>query len=326
MKELSIVEEEWKTRLERFYNKYQPDKVGSIEPLLKKVNGNPKNFENLIQQLIKKYGEEPIDETLDSEEEEDRSYSEAENEVEEDPEYENKSIFKTQLKDFYTLYNPTKLSKVDDLVARVKNNPRYERRVMKMLHMKYAEKIALSQDSSSLLKQVEYCPVDGLPAEYCEYLPTFKETLPWLLENYPTLILQTQNDLTVQEFCETGDSETLQTKSKRGGARPNKNLTKGKVKEGSIITIETASRGKRKYVTSVVGLDLFGVKLKEAGKKLGKRFACSASVIKTKEGKSSIDIQGDVSYDLPQILVDFFEEVSPEVIYFLEKKKKTKAF
>lgn len=41
-----------------------------------------------------------------------------------------------------------------------------------------------------------------------------------------------------------------------------------------------AGRTKRKGLTVVAGLDLFGVKLKDASKAFRKRFACSAAVVK----------------------------------------------
>ena len=50
-------------------------------------------------------------------------------------------------------------------------------------------------------------------------------------------------------------------------------------------------RNKRKCVTTVRGLDLFGVKLADAAKKFGKKFACGASVVKDAAGKEEIDVQ-----------------------------------
>lgn len=50
-------------------------------------------------------------------------------------------------------------------------------------------------------------------------------------------------------------------------------------------------RNKRKCVTTVRGLDLFGIKLGDAAKKFGKKFACGASVVKDASGKEEIDVQ-----------------------------------
>ena len=61
------------------------------------------------------------------------------------------------------------------------------------------------------------------------------------------------------------------------------------------VTIERATRNKRKCVTTVVGLDQFGVKLAEASKKFGKKFACGASVTKDASNKEQIDVQARVA-------------------------------
>lgn len=57
------------------------------------------------------------------------------------------------------------------------------------------------------------------------------------------------------------------------------------------LLIERATRNKRKCITSVIGLDLFGVKLADASKKFGKKFACGASVTKDASNKEQIDVQ-----------------------------------
>lgn len=57
------------------------------------------------------------------------------------------------------------------------------------------------------------------------------------------------------------------------------------------IVIERAVRNKRKCVTTIRGLDLYGYKLADAAKKFGKKFACGASVVKDATGKEEIDIQ-----------------------------------
>ncbi len=57
------------------------------------------------------------------------------------------------------------------------------------------------------------------------------------------------------------------------------------------VVIARAIRNKKKCVTTVSGLDTFGVKLSEAAKVFGKKFACGASVTKTAAGGEEIDIQ-----------------------------------
>ncbi|CDP17741.1 unnamed protein product [Coffea canephora] len=88
---------------------------------------------------------------------------------------------------------------------------------------------------------------------------------------------------------------------------------KVKKKEKQEIIIEKVTRNKRKCITTVKGLELFGVKLSDASKKLGKKFATGASVVKGPTEKEQIDVQGDIAYDI----VDFITETWPDVISFL---------
>lgn len=57
------------------------------------------------------------------------------------------------------------------------------------------------------------------------------------------------------------------------------------------VVLERNTRNKKKCVTTIAGLDLFGVKLAEASKLFGKKFASGASIVKNAEGKEQIDIQ-----------------------------------
>lgn len=174
-----------------------------------------------------------------------------------------------------------------------------------------------------------------MPPDFCEYLATFPKALPWLLENCPKLVLSTRGGVTVEAFCAEIEAEgttieeaAAKSHGSRGGAaRPNKSRSKKKVDFVKVIQIEKISRGKRKYITQITGLEEFeGVKLKDAAKKLGKKFACSASVNKLPNEKKCIDLQGDCCYELPDLLVEYFEGVKEEFIFFKEGGKKRPAF
>ena len=62
----------------------------------------------------------------------------------------------------------------------------------------------------------------------------------------------------------------------------------------------------RKFVTSISGLESFEIKLKEAASALGKKFGSGATVSKTATGGQEIDIQGDLTGELPDMLVSLF--------------------
>lgn len=57
------------------------------------------------------------------------------------------------------------------------------------------------------------------------------------------------------------------------------------------VVLERNTRNKKKCITTISGLDAFGVKLGEASKLFGKKFASGASVVKNAEGKEHIDVQ-----------------------------------
>ncbi len=73
------------------------------------------------------------------------------------------------------------------------------------------------------------------------------------------------------------------------------------------VIIEVKEKGKRRNVTTISGLDSFGVKLKEAASALGKKFGAGATVGKSPSGIPEIDVQGDVSFDVPEILAQLYD-------------------
>ncbi|CAN6441748.1 unnamed protein product [Victoria cruziana] len=188
--------------------------------------------------------------------------------------------------------------------------------------------------------RVVYCGVCGLPPEYCEFGPDFEKCKPWLIANapdvYPDLIREA-NEKEVAKAAErlqsTGISGEGDNSAASSGSSPApkqeevKRLPGGKIKkkEKQEIIIEKVVRNKRKCVTIVKGLDLFGVKLSEASKKLGKKFATGASVVKGPTEKDQIDVQGDIAYDIVEFITDTWPDVPETAIYFIEDGKKVPA-
>ncbi|CAB4318606.1 unnamed protein product [Prunus armeniaca] len=106
-----------------------------------------------------------------------------------------------------------------------------------------------------------------------------------------------------------------------------KRLPGGKIKkkERQEVTIEKMTRNKRKCITTVKGLELFGVKLSDASKKLGKKFATGASVVKGPTEKDQIDVQGDIAYDIVEFITDTWPDVPEAAIFFIEDGRKVPA-
>lgn len=78
---------------------------------------------------------------------------------------------------------------------------------------------------------------------------------------------------------------------------------KPKKKAAKEVIVTLATRQRKKAITSVEGLDLFGVKLADAAKVFGKKYACGASVVNNPSQKDQIDIQGDVQEMIPELIM-----------------------
>ena len=134
-----------------------------------------------------------------------------------------------------------------------------------------------------------YCPVNGLPPEYAEFGPDYEKSMEWIKANCPHLL-------------PAGDDDApggAKKSGKRGGGILRK---KAVAEDKQRVTIAVEVRSKKKSVTVVEGLETLGVKLKDAAKCFGKKFAASSSVKEKDSGGMEIVIQGDVSYDLPALL------------------------
>lgn len=64
------------------------------------------------------------------------------------------------------------------------------------------------------------------------------------------------------------------------------------------------------------------MKLAEAAKKFGKKFACGASVTKDASNKEEIDVQGDCSEELADFIVKEYPAISRADIKVLVEDKK----
>ena len=131
--------------------------------------------------------------------------------------------------------------------------------------------------------RVLYCGVCGLPAEYCEFGPDFERCKPWLRAHAPGVYT---DDLLAPSSSAGGGDKDVDKVGERlqgvgisaadgstsaGGASASKpedvkRLPGGKIKkkEKKEVVIEKIVRNKRKCVTVVKGLELFGVKLSDA--------------------------------------------------------------
>jgi len=164
---------------------------------------------------------------------------------------------------------------------------------------------------------VEYDAVTGVPSEYNEFLPKDSEEYKkWKAVQSGEKLEGEMANLAVADAAAPAEVATKKTSSK-----------KKKNKDAPMVVLEKNIRNKKKCITSISGLDTFGVKLNGAAKMFGKKFASGASVNKTPDGKEQIDCQGDFLDSAAElILKQYKDSVKREDIYFIENKKKERYF
>lgn len=91
------------------------------------------------------------------------------------------------------------------------------------------------------------------------------------------------------------------------------------------VIIKRIERTKRKHVTSIYGLDAFGIDLKKAAKQFASKFATGASVTKNPQGQDEIVVQGDVSDEILEMIeqgVGVLKGIPEDNVEIVEDKKK----
>lgn len=77
-------------------------------------------------------------------------------------------------------------------------------------------------------------------------------------------------------------------------------------------------------MTAVSGLEAFGLDNKKVAKDLGKKFATGSSVTKVASGGEEIVVQGDVSEEIEEFLLEKYDVIPEDNIELIEDKKKKK--
>jgi len=182
-------------------------------------------------------------------------------------------------------------------------------------------------------RHVVYCEVCTLPPEYCEFGGTAKKCEEWLKTSHA--------DMHERLYSEEMLSANLSTLSVSARERAAKDAAKKEAKAAlaesrnlerkaaAKVQIRRVERNKRKYVTVITGLEAHGLDNKKIAKELGKKFATGSSVTKAvgvvAQGGSGeeITVQGDVSCEILDWLVDVYgNEIPEDNIDLVEDKKK----
>ncbi|CUG87541.1 Hypothetical protein, putative [Bodo saltans] len=162
--------------------------------------------------------------------------------------------------------------------------------------------------------EVAYCPTCTFPAEMCEYSGVFEKCKPWLKEQ-----LDAEEAAALDDASEKGRKRRILTEQEKVD-RILAGTGKKKVDQAIVLDRKTI-RGKKK-VTTVAGLDLFGVNLTDASRDFKKTFSCGAGVVEEVGVLPMIEIQGDVVQQLTEMLPKKYPQISIQQIFVLEGKKK----
>ncbi|KAK3394045.1 translation initiation factor SUI1 [Podospora didyma] len=184
----------------------------------------------------------------------------------------------------------------------------------------------MAEQPVSVARNVVYCGVCTLPPEYCEYGGTLKKCQEWLEKNHPDMYARIWSE----EALEAATASLSLDAKDRAAKDAKKKAAKAEAAEqkqadrlaNSVVTIKRIERNKRKYVTAVSGLEAFGLELKKVSKDFGKKFATGSSVTKTPSGGEEIVVQGDVSEEIEEFLLEKYKNIPVDNIELVEDKKK----
>ncbi|KAI5479008.1 hypothetical protein MNV49_004412 [Pseudohyphozyma bogoriensis] len=155
---------------------------------------------------------------------------------------------------------------------------------------------------------VLYCAVCSFPPEYCEFSSKSSKCKEWLEDAHPDLFKKYYSEDALEDKMSALTVEQREQLDKDLAKKERKEEAKAEKEKAKLaaakVIITRIERNKRKYVTSVKGLELFDIDLKKASKYFATRFAAAASVTKTPQGDDEILIQGDVAYDIEEIFED----------------------
>ncbi|KAH7326647.1 translation machinery-associated protein 22 [Stachybotrys elegans] len=178
-------------------------------------------------------------------------------------------------------------------------------------------------------RHVTYCGVCTLPPEYCEYGGTVKKCQEWLEQKHPDMYARIWSP----EALEAATASLSVEAQKRAAKDAQKKTAKAEAAEQkhadkiakSVVTIKRIERNKKKFVTAITGLEAFGLELKKVSKDLGKKFATGSSVTKLPNGGEEIVLQGDLSDEVEEFLLEKYSDIPEDNIELVDDKKKKKA-
>merc|ERR1739848_345482 len=172
---------------------------------------------------------------------------------------------------------------------------RVSSRTYRVLNKFYSITIKMSSDEEIEHEPIEevtvfYCPISTMPYEFIEFMPKKIQAKLEKMGMDPSSWGLNLND--DADDKEEGKSQKRGGKGNKASKQMEKALAaaEGDKSENANVKVGRSTRGKKKNITIVRGLDTCGVDLKKAAKKFGQKFACGSTVSTPGE----IMIQGDV--------------------------------
>lgn len=174
------------------------------------------------------------------------------------------------------------------------------------------------------------CAVCSLPFEHCEFTSIVKKCRANFEVDHPTHYPAIESPEELAELmaqfgmASDGDAASRKAQSAKNMPADPRAPSVGQKKEAppAQILIELNNRNKKKHITTVKGLELFGCDAAAAAKLFGKRFACGAALTKGVAGQpDQIEIQGSCRDKLPAIIVDKLKMSLDDIFVVLDGKR-----
>ncbi|KAI0276332.1 translation initiation factor SUI1 [Russula aff. rugulosa BPL654] len=137
--------------------------------------------------------------------------------------------------------------------------------------------------------QMFYCGVCTFPPEYCEFGNSLSKCREWLQAQRPDLYEKYYSEEAIRAKLGTISLEAQSKLEEDTAKKEAKAEAKADAaRKKKLVVIKRIERNKRKFITSVRGLEAFGVDLKKAAKLFAQRFATGGSVTKNAAGIDEI--------------------------------------
>lgn len=170
--------------------------------------------------------------------------------------------------------------------------------------------------------QVEYCPTCSFPLEYCEFSHAVKAETAAEAAAPATEAAGVPSTATTSA---PAAAPSTAVSSAAGAAAeapvPAAAAVKKEKAKMKKVNIKVVARNKTKSITTVVGLESYGVVLADAAKKLSKKLGCGCAVTKQQMNPAleELSIQGGFIYELIEAFSDWYA-IPEERVTFEDKR------